>query len=171
MLDRILDTYSQSFDITKEYAVGSTVYDAYGYCNITNSKYVLVKKAELWRALCFEHVFFRKTSSLTASDIDTFLKHTAQYIEPVLVRKGRKHTEKDHMYSYITGIFICENGISAEIARLIKKKKFHKNYMLSICGFCELRLLAVDLKNGRIIGNSAARDLVKDYKKYLSDIK
>ena len=90
MLDRILDTYSQSFDITKEYAVGSTVYDAYGYCNITNSKYVLVKKAELWRALCFEHVFFRKTSSLTASDIDTFLKHTARYIEPVLVRKGRK---------------------------------------------------------------------------------
>ena len=155
--------------VTKNYIIGDTLYDAYGYCNITNAKYVLVKKAELWRALCFEHTFFRQSQEVTPDDINDFLKDTVEYIEPVLVRKGEKCTVKDHMYSYITGIFICENGISQETASRIKKSKFHKDYMLSIRGYCDMRLLVIDLKSKKIYGNPAAKDLVKDFCKFLPD--
>lgn len=167
MIEKLLDSYRQSFDITEDYTIGSTVYDAYGYCNITNSKYVLVKKAELWRALCFEHVFFRQMPEVKPSDIETFLEQTIDYIEPALVRKGEKNPVKDHMYSYVTGIFICEDGISRETAACVKKSRFHRDYMLSIRGYCDLRLMVIDLKNGKITGNAAARDLVKDFRKYL----
>lgn len=164
MLKKLLKFYSNSFDITENYRIGDVEYDAYGYCNITNFKYVLVKKAELWRALCFEHVFFRSVKTLTEGDIEEFCIQTADFIEPELVRKGEKCTPKDHMYSYITGIFICEDGLTSEAARKIRKAKFFKNYMFTVRGYCELRLVAVDMKNGVVIGNTAAKDLVKDYK-------
>ena len=38
----------------------------------TNAKYVLVKKAELWRALNYEHVFFQRVDFLEAEDVDAF---------------------------------------------------------------------------------------------------
>ena len=45
--------------------------------------------------------------------------------------------------------------------------RFYKNYRLSLRGYCELRILVIDLVNNRLIGNAAARGLVKDYKRFL----
>lgn len=167
MFKKLFDIYSDSFDMTEKYRIGDVEYDAYGYCNITNSKYVLVKKAELWRALCFEYAFFKNVGVLTAGDIELFCRQVDDFIEPDLVRRGEKCTPKDHMYSYITAVFICEDGLTDEVARAIRKAKFFKNYMLSIRGYCELRIVAVDMKNETIVGNAAAKDLVKDYKNLL----
>ena len=167
MIGKLLDIYRDSFDITENYRINDVVYDAYGFCNITNSKYVLVEKAELWRALCYEHVFFKQSETVNVHDIKSFCRQTVEFIEPELVRKGKKCTEKDHMYSYVTGVFICEKGLTEELIRMIRKSRFFKNYMFSIRGYCELRLLVVDLETGTVAGNAAARDLIKDYKKLL----
>lgn len=164
LLNRLISIYRQSFDIQENYEMGGEIYDAYGFCNITNSKYVLVKKAELWRALCFEHVFFKGVDVLDCADVENFCTQTVEYIEPQLVRKGEKCTVKDHMYSYITCVFVCENGLAPDALKKLKKSKFFKNYMLSVRGYSELRLLAVDLKSGKVYGNAAARDLIKEYK-------
>ena len=58
ILDKIVDTYRSNFDVEEPYEFHGEVYDAYaGFC-MTSAKYVLVKRAELWRAHCFEHAFF-----------------------------------------------------------------------------------------------------------------
>lgn len=166
-LNKLLGIYRSSFNIEKPFVFQQEKYDAYGFCDITNAKYVLVKKAELWRAICYEHAFFRMVDELKAGDIERFTEQTVNEIEPKLVRKGEKCMEKDHMYSYITGIFLCEKGISPEVQKKIKKAHFYKNYRLSLRGYCEMRILAVDLENNKLIGNGAARDLRKDYKRFI----
>jgi len=165
--EKLLPAYRQSHDIMENFRIEDTYYDAYGFCNITNSKYVLVKKAELWRALNYEHVFFKTVDFLEADDIDDFKKQLQEYIEPNLVRKGEKSMEKDHMSTHVDCIFLCEKGIMPEATKAVKKARFFKDYMLSIRGFCDLRVVAVDLASGNVIGNSAARDLVKYYEKLL----
>lgn len=167
MLEKLLAIYQSSFNIEKPYDFCGDIYEAYGFCDITNTKYVLTQKAELWRAICYEHVFFRTVDVLMPEDIDRFAEQTAEKIEPILVRKGEKCMEKDHMYTYITGIFICEKGVGEELKKKIKKTRFFKNYRLSLRGYCELRILAIDLENNCLIGNAAARGLVKDYKRFL----
>lgn len=172
MLEKLLDLYRRSFEITENYTIGDVVYDAYGYCNITNAKYVLVKKAELWRTLCFEHIFFRETEELTSSQIDAFCRHVEGFIEPELIRKGEKYPEKDHMYSYVTGIFISKNALSPEITQVVEKTRFMKNYLATIRGYTEMRILAVSPGRNTaaggweipvIVGNRAAGELVKEY--------
>ena len=167
LLQKLLDIYRGSCDIEEPYDIKGDVYDAYAFCDITNAKYVLVKKAELWRAICFEHIFFRLFDTITVEDISKFTESVVEQIEPSLVRKGEKYPVKDHMYSYVTGIFICENGVPEEVKHTIKKAHYYKNYRLSIRGYCEMRILAVDLKNHKLIGNRGARDLIKDYKRFV----
>lgn len=167
LFQKLMRIYRSSFNMEEPYEFGGNTYDAYGFCDITSAKYVLVKKAQLWRAICYEHAFFKTVDCLTKDDIDNFSSAVCRDIEPQLVRKGQPCMEKDHMYSYVTGIFICGGGVSEEVKKAVKKAHYYKNYRLSIRGYCEMRILVVDLANGKLIGNRAARSLIKDYKKLI----
>ncbi|MGN0422419.1 MAG: hypothetical protein ACI4EY_06750 [Lachnospiraceae bacterium] len=165
LLERLLKSYQSSYDIEKAYDINGDIYDAHASFNVTSAKYVLVKKAELWRANCFEHVFFRVLDQLSVEDIERYREQVVSYIEPQLVRGGKKCPEKDHMYTYMTGIFIAEDGVTDEVKKMVKRFSYVKNYRFTIRGYSEVRLLVFDLKNKKIFGNRAAKDLVKGYSK------
>ncbi|MCI5529288.1 MAG: hypothetical protein MR406_03980 [Blautia sp.] len=166
LLDKLLDSYRQSFDITRPFQVDGHAYDAYAAFNVTSAKYVLVKTAELWRADCYEHTFFSCRETLSREDLDIFREEIVNYIEPEIVREGKTCMEKDHMYTYITGVFLCEQGVPKELKKDICRFRFFKNYRFGIRGYSEARLLVLDLKNHEILGNRAAKDLIKGYKKF-----
>ena len=171
LLERLLKSYASSFDIERPYEVNGNLYEAHAVFDVTSAKYVLVKKAELWRAKCFEHTFFRVFGAeMGETEVQRFREDIVSQIEPQLVRGGEKYPVQDHMYTYITGIFICENGVTGEARRAVKKFRFFKNYLLSIRGYAEARILVFDLKEKKVFGNRAARELVKGYKKYRKSI-
>ena len=58
LLEKLLDSFQNSYDVERTCDINGDIYEAYASFNATSAKYVLVKKAELWRAKCFEHVFF-----------------------------------------------------------------------------------------------------------------
>lgn len=165
LLEKLVESYRSSFNIEQPYPINGYVYDAYASFNVSSSKYVLVKKAQLWKADCFEHTFFAHKDILKEQDLTQFHQNIVDYIEPQLVREGRECTKKDHMYTYITGIFIVEDGVTDEVKKAVKGFKFFRNYKLGFRGYSEARLLVFDMKAGKVIGNRAARDLVKGYKK------
>lgn len=165
LLERLLRSYRQSFDIERPYVLEGEEYDAYGAFDVTSAKYVLTKKAELWRAQCYEHVFFRRMDVLTEGELDRFRRQIVEYIEPNMVRHGEKCPPENHMYTFVTGIYISEEGISQEVIHRIKRFKYMKNYRFTIRGYCDARLLVFDMKNKKIYGNLAAKDLIKGYKK------
>ena len=165
LLEQLLESFESSYDVERTCELNGNIYDAYAAFRAENSKYVLVKKAELWKAKCFEHVFFRKKATLTQKDIEEFRKQIENFIDPELVRHGEKWPEKDHMYTYMTAVYICENGISEEIQKMIKKFRYVKNYCFTVRGYSEARILVFDLKNQKILGNPAAKELVKGYRK------
>ena len=165
LLEKLLDSYQSSYDIDRAYDVDGDIYDAHASFNVTSAKYVLIKKAELWRANCFEHVFFRVLEELTVQDIERFSRQIVTYIEPTLVRGGKKCPEKDHMYTYMTGVFIAGHGVSDQVKKMVKSFGYVKNYRFAIRGYSEARLLVFDLENHKVFGNRAAKDLVKGYTK------
>lgn len=54
--------------------------------------------------------------------------------------------EKDHMYTYITGVFLCEQGVPKELKKDICRFRFFKNYRFGIRGYSEARLLVLDFR-------------------------
>lgn len=166
-LENLLNSYQEAFDIVRPFEANGHFYDAYAEFNVTSARYVLVKKAELWRTNCFEHVFFFCRQCLQAEELYAFGQEIADYIEPQIVRGGRACTEKDHMYTYITGIFICEKSVPKAVTKEIARFKAFKNYWLGIRGYMEARLLVFDLESRKVLGNRSAREMVRGYRKML----
>lgn len=162
--EALLGLYAPCFDIERLFVVGKVVYDAYAFCNVTNSKYVLIQKAELWRAYTFEHVFFREVDVLSEENLRGYERQLSEEIEPRFVRRGERYPVPDHMCTYITGIFICRKAVAKDVRRQIRRHRFHLNYRFALRGYCESRLLVLDLEAERIYGNRAARPLAKEYR-------
>lgn len=169
LLKTLLELFRSDYDVEEICNINGDVYDAYASFNATSAKYVLVHSAELWRTNCFEHVFFRLTDRLKARDIERFQRQIGDYIEPELVRDGKKYPPKDHMYTYMTAIFICENGVEEEAEEAVKRFRYVKNYLFTVRGYSEAKVLVFDLKAGRIFGNRAAKQQVKSYRKNWGD--
>lgn len=168
VLEKLLRFYEPCFDLERPFAVGETVYDAYAFCDVTNSKYVLVEKAELWRAYTFEHVFFRETDAFSERELQEYERQLREKIESAFVRKGQKYPIPDHMCTYLTGIFLSRRAVSEEAVRAVKKHKFRKIYRFALRGYCESCLAVLDLENRQIYANAAAKPLAKRLGQQLS---
>ena len=86
-------------------------------------------------------------------------------MEPQLVRSGAKYPPPNHMYTFLTAIFISEGRVSPEVKKEVQRFRYFKNYLASIRGYSEARLLVFDLEAGEIFGNRAAKEMVKGYRK------
>lgn len=165
ILEELLQHYEIHFDMERPFRAGQTLYDAYGQLRMLNTKYVLVKEAQMWRAYFFEHVFFQIVDTFTASTLNNYREQLLGGLEPEFVRKGEKYPMPDHMCTALSHVFISRGPVAADVAKMIRRHKFRKYYRFAFRGYCEGRLAVIDLENRRIQGNAAAGRMVKSYRR------
>ena len=164
-IEKLLIEYSKSFDITRDYEIGGVRSLAYGFYSTVSEKYVLSPKANLWSIHGFEHVLFLDKDKLTLKDIEDARLLMSEHMAPELVCKGNKYPEKDHMYSYVTVAFICDNSPDAAVAEAVRKFRFEKNYLMTIRGHVEGHMVTIDLSTGKAVACKAAKHLSDYYEK------
>ena len=167
LLENLIRSHEGVCTIKKPFAIGNGSYDAYAFYDITGMKYVLVKSAELWRQNTKEHIFFLAKDEITEEDVNRFGRDVTERIEPELVRQGNKTMPKDHMLSYITAMFISQKPLSEEAEKAVRGLKFFRNYTFGVRGYSEARIVVFDLGRMKMVGNRAAKNVMKTYKKVL----
>ena len=167
--EKLLEEYSKSFDITRDYKIGPVVADAYGYYSTISEKYVLSPKANLWSIHGYEHILIFKRDSVNVSDIDQAKELMVEHMAPELVCKGGKYPEKDHMYSYLTVAYITEKTPDKETIEKIKSFRYEKNYLMTIRGHVEGHMVLIDLSTREACSNKAAKHLSSFYEKILEE--
>ena len=168
-LNIILARYARSFDIFKEHVINERQFAAYAYFSSLGEKYVLVKKAKLWSVKAFEHVFFLEEDSCTPELLQGLMESVVNYMEPVLVRKGEKYPEKDHMYTYLTFAVLCRKSPDEAAKKAIRNFRFDKGYLFSMRGHSEAKLVVVDLEEREVLTNPAGKSLRKMYEKAFAE--
>lgn len=123
-----------------------------------NSKYVLMKKAELWAAENHEYLYLWDAGELDCRAVDEIFRRTLADGEPRI----KPHAQ--HMYTYLTAVALCDSAQPDALAQLRRLKK-RREYKLSLHGWMEFRIAAVDLSTGEITANRAGRALEKDLKR------
>ena len=73
----------------------------------------------------------------------------------------RVKPHSQHMYTYLTAVVLCDSAQPEALERLKKLKK-RREFKLSLHGWMEFRIAAVDLSNGEITVNRAGKALGKD---------
>ncbi|SNU08533.1 hypothetical protein SAMN06297422_11837 [Lachnospiraceae bacterium] len=164
-IEKLLQEYSKSFDITRDYEIGGVKARAYGYFSTISEKYVISPKANLWSIHGFEHILFLDKETVTLSDLDEARSLMEEHMAPELVCKGNKYPEKDHMYSYLTIAYICDKTPDQETLNALKKFKYEKNYLMTIRGHVEAHMVLMDLSTGKAYANRVAKHLSDFYMK------
>lgn len=152
LVQRLIDSYQAYFDV--ETFQGEQSLKARCAYHSRAAQYVLVKKAELWAAENHEYLYLHALPVLSRGELE-------RIIEAVLddgMPRIRPH--KEHMYTYLTAMIVCDRA-DPDALELLKKTKKRREFKLSLHGWMELRIAAVDISTGEISTNRCARDLKK----------
>lgn len=170
-LDRILFRYSTTFDIHKPYQINGKEYPAYGFFSSHTEKYVLVREANMWSSDCYEHILFLTIEECTLALLKELYQLTADYMEPILVRKGEKFPPRNHMYSYLTFGIICEKSLSSEIKKALKRFKYEKGYQFNMLGFSQAHIICASMEEETVITNYTGRSSRTLYKEIFKEVR
>ena len=149
-------SYSAYFDI-EEVEDGTPLKARCAY-HMRDSQYVLVKKAELWAAECHEYLYLWDAGHLDSAAVDEIFRRTLED------GGARVKPHAQHMYTYLTAVALYDSAQPDALAQLKKLKK-RREYKLSLHGWMEFRIAAVDLSTGEITVNRAGKALAKDLKR------
>jgi hypothetical protein len=153
VLEGLKKAYAAYFDI-EEIDDGTTLKARCGY-HMRDSQYVLVKKAELWAAETHEYLYLWDAGHLDLDGVEEIFRRTLDDGEP----RVKPHAQ--HMYTYLTAVALYDSADPDALNRLKKLKK-RREFKLSLHGWMEFRIAAVDLSNGEITVNRAGKALAKD---------
>lgn len=156
-LEKLLLAYQRYFDIKRDVAVGEDTFVAFAEFHSTSEKYVLVKRAKIWALESNEYAYFYLTDKL---DIGSF-----EHIQKAALEAGMElvHPHSEHMYSYVTLVILADE-IDDDAKEALKKLRFEKSFRLSLHGWMEFRIAAINFSNGEIISNrsgKAVRELLE----------
>nr|HPK87241.1 hypothetical protein [Atribacterota bacterium] len=69
----------------------------------------------------------------------------------------------DIMSHLIDGIIVSAQGFSQEAISAAQKYKYSRTFFLGIKGWCDIRLLLVDLKNSAVFCNAKGKEIAQVY--------
>ena len=156
VLEGLKKAYAAYFDI-EEIDDGTALKARCGY-HMRDSQDVLVKKAELWAAETHEYLYLWDAGHLDLDGVEEIFRRTLDDGEP----RVKPHAQ--HMYTYLTAVALYDSADPDALDRLKKLKK-RREFKLSLHGWMEFRIAAVDLSTGEITVNRAGKAMGKDLKR------
>ena len=150
-LDKLLNVYSHQYDIERDGTVEGGVYPAAATYYLRDENYLISKQHVLSAVEQHEYLYFFLTDHLDV--------HALQEQIDISKKAGlsRVKPHKDHMFSNV-GLVILANTIDPEAQRLIKKTRFRKNYLMTLHGWMEYHVAAMENSTNSFLSNPAGRE-------------
>ena len=158
---RLLSGYSAYYDITP-FPEGSPLVAQCAY-HSRDEQYVLVRKAKLWGIENHEYLYLYSVPILDETLLEQIFQQTLADGEP----RVRPHAE--HMSTFLTAVIVCEQAQKEALQKLRSLKK-HRDYKLSLHGWMEFRIAAVDLSTGEIVANRSGKPLIQGLTQQLARV-
>ena len=154
-LNKLLDAYSHVYDIDRDVPVGDVVYPAMATYYLRDENYLISKQHVLSAVEQHEYVYFLLADHLTAENLQEHIDRT----KAAGLAKVRPH--KDHMFSNV-GLVVLANTIAPEAKQLIRRTRFRKNYKLTLHGWTEYQLAAMETSTNCFFSNPAGKEARKN---------
>ena len=147
-LTKLLDAYSHSYDIDRDVEENGHLWIATATYYLRDENYLISRQHVLSAVEQHEYLYFHVTDHLTAADLNALVDLSKR----AGLCKVKPH--KDHMFSNV-GLILLANTIEPETQKIIRKTRFRKNYRLSLWGWTEYQLAAMEVSTNRFFANPA----------------
>jgi len=157
-LERLLIRYQLHYNVETNKFISGTKIDIYALSVIEHYRNVFNKKIKIdhyqEREIILVNGFEKYIEGKDINEYFQFLNKAAQeLINPSF----------DVMCHVINGILVSSNGFSQEAISASQRFKYSKTFALGIKGWCDIRLLLIDIKNNAIFFNAKGRDIAEVY--------
>ena len=147
-LNKLLDAYSHSYDIDRDVEENGHRWIATATYYLRDENYLISKQHVLSAVEQHEYLYFYLTDHLSAADLEKQISLSKE------AGLSKVNPHKDHMFSNV-GLVILANTIDPEAQKIIKKTRFRKNYRLSLWGWTEYQLAAMEVSTNCFYANPA----------------
>lgn len=154
--DMLMDLYYNYFDLYEEEEVAGEFFDLYAYCEITNERYMGTRSLKIYQYNDYEHSLVRTGEKFSRKNIDD--DFFARCIEELI------EVQSGHHQSYLTYVQIVSTPLKSEEISLVENYTYSTSFWFGLRGWCDLRLIAVDLAEMKVYANKAAEEVVDNYK-------
>ncbi len=152
-IQQLKSMYTSYFNLEKDKEIAGKHFDLYGFSHIKNEKYFASKSITLWKYSQYEHCLIDTNSNNLLPDRDFLKKAVDELVE----------LNPSHKQSYLSIIKVSSKPYSKEDIEKIQKFCFSKTFFLGLRGWCDLRLIAVDLENYRVYANKKGQPVKDNY--------
>lgn len=158
VLDRLLDSCASCFDIEQDAVIDGERLAAIAEFHSRSERYVLVKSAKLWAAESNEYLFFVSEGHVDLSR----WRSLRDLIRTEGLNRIKPHSE--HMCSYVSMVLLADN-IDEHALREIRRYRFSRSFRLSLHGWMEFKIAALDCASGSAVSNPQGKALLTMLKK------
>ncbi|NLG87272.1 MAG: hypothetical protein GX489_08655 [Firmicutes bacterium] len=160
-LDNYLNVITQRlapyYDVFQDEMVAGEKWDLLARFKMRSEKYFFLKEIKLFAYENHEIVLVRGIDQVTAQTAEHFAaclkKVVADLVQP----------SDEHMSTVLTGILVATGGITPQGRQTIERFRYSRNFSFLLRGWCDVRLLAVDLTAHEVYSNKAGRAVREAY--------
>jgi len=157
-LECLAGRLSRYFDVSRNEEVAGRKLDLVGRFKVRSEKYFFVKSLTLFAYENQEIVLVEGDKKIDRSKAEEFGKYLKDLI-PLLVKPS-----EEHMSTTLTGVLVAEKGVAPEAQVWVEHFRHSQNFKWLLHGWCDVRLLAVDLASGQVYSNKAGRAVKEAYR-------
>ena len=103
-----------------------------------------------------EYCYIKKYGSVTEEEVASYGQFLKKIVDEC-IKPG-----KDHMSTYVTGVIIG-NSINDNVLQMVKQYSYSRAYSFYLKGWCDVRLICIDLDNNEITTNKTGKKVKKVY--------
>ena len=153
-LDKLLDAYSHHYDIARDVAVEGGTFPATAFFHLRDENYLISKQHVLSALEQYDYTYFFLCGHL---DVQTL---KAQIELSQKAGLANVHPHKEHMFSYVTLVILADT-IDPEAKKLLKRTRLRKNFMLTLHGWMEYHIAAMECETNCFLSNPAGKEARK----------
>ena len=153
-LNILLEAYSHHYNVARDVETPQGYYPATADFFVRDENYAFSKKAVISAFEQYEYAYFYLTDHLDEQGAKDLLDRTLE------AGMARIRPHKEHKSSYVSLVILADT-ITPEAKQLIKKTRFQKNFWLSLHGWMEYHIAALECSTSECLSNPGGKNTRK----------
>lgn len=154
-LEKLLKAYEYYFDVERNVDVEGGTFPAAADYHFREENYVASRAHTIYASEQHEYVYFYVIDHLDLETLQTQMEISLA----AGMKKVKPHSE--HMFSYVT-LVILANTIDPEAKRALHRYRYRKNFRLTLQGWMEYHIAAMETSTMTFLSNPAGREVRKN---------
>ncbi|MGI6143934.1 MAG: hypothetical protein ACOYEK_08790 [bacterium] len=155
----LAERYSAYYDVEREKVVGGRRLAIFARSKVRNEKYFITKSIPIYGYENYQYGIVEVAEKIVD---EPEMASFNGYLKSLVDELVKPHDE--HMSTYLDGILVAVAGFTPAAISTAKRFKYGRMFKLGFAGWCDIRLVLVDLAQGRVFANRRGREIEKYYR-------